>query len=350
MTVFCFDGTGNHRPILRPNGKVRRVDAGGGTNVAKLSVIMDEPVCYLGGVGNPIDFKGWHAASSLAYSMGCKALVDKMLDHLEERLNAHDQLIDIIGLGRGGHQAIEFANRLADDERPFRIRFMGLFDPVHASTSHDRQLRSELPLGIHIDRYCEVFAFHESRMHLQCLCQQDRESLDAGTVVQEVAKGSHDDVGGGCANTGLSDMTLQWMIDQAKHAGIKLKPADAWQICDELLMLRPDPEQLPHRHFDTDYPPKPRRFPLALLERVAEQQLELGDWHKISVRNQAWSRSKILMNLDPYIEDADRQPGYKIIKPKRLFPKSPRPNAAMTIERKLSKDEILELMTAQDED
>lgn len=343
MTVYCFDGTKNHRHIMRPNGRIRHVDGGGGTNVAKLSDILAEESEYLGGIGNAIDFTAWSNPSSLAYSMGCKSLVDQMEERLEERLEAGDHTIDLIGLGRGAIQAVELAHRIADRGDGLPIRFIGLFDPVTIGNHNDNTLRHELPQTIPIARVAEIIAFHEARINMPAQVH-DLTSANIASHAQEIAKGSHVDVGGGFSACGLSDCALQWMIDQAQQAGLRFQPAAEWAICGEPLVLRPNPEQLPHRLFDADYPPRPRRLPQALVDRARAHGFSLGDWHRVIARKHGNLRSKVLMNLDPYIEDSAKPPGYRIIDPHVLFPKRPRPGAHLNIDRKLDEAEILALM------
>jgi hypothetical protein len=356
MTVYCFDGTGNHRNLLRPDGRIRRIDGGLGTNVAKLSEILDERVVYRGGVGNPIDFPYWAQASELAFSMGCKDLVDRAWPQIEAGLAEGDDIIDLIAYGRGASQAVELANRLADANRADggrrRVRFCALIDPIWAAglpgNNRDQVIRHELPTGLRIEYLIEALAWDEARLQLHCHWQQlDRADLDLGSHEQRVFRGVHGDVGGGYATTGLSDVVLRWMIEHATRAGLAFQPEATWQVCGEPLRLAPDPSQLPHRVTDLDFFSKPRRFPPVLVDQAREHGLPLGAWHRVIVRNRG-QREKYLMNLDPFIEDIPRSPGNRIVDPRSWFPKRPRPDSRMRIERALSDEEILALILPEE--
>ncbi|HWT08605.1 MAG TPA: DUF2235 domain-containing protein, partial [Roseomonas sp.] len=54
------------------------------------------------------------------------------------------------------------------------------------------------------------------------------------TLLQSWFRGAHADIGGGYAETGISDITLGWMLDHAARHGLALKP-------DALAGLNPDP-------------------------------------------------------------------------------------------------------------
>ena len=43
---------------------------------------------------------------------------------------------------------------------------------------------------------------------------------DVAGANQRVFRGVHSDIGGGYAATGLSNITLKWMIDEGKNAGV----------------------------------------------------------------------------------------------------------------------------------
>jgi uncharacterized protein (DUF2235 family) len=65
---------------------------------------------------------------------------------------------------------------------------------------------------------------------------KDKPTADGWTETLEQVwfRGAHADVGGGYAETGLSDITLGWMLDRAARHGLALKP-------EAFALLRPDP-------------------------------------------------------------------------------------------------------------
>ncbi|MFW5845121.1 MAG: phospholipase effector Tle1 domain-containing protein, partial [Planctomycetota bacterium] len=243
------------------------------------------------------------------------------------------------------------ADRKAAGQATSSIRFLGLFDQIGATgtpvyTGGDQYLRQQLPAGIRIEHCAAAYAWDEARLQLQCIWQpRTPAGLDVGHLEQEIFRGTHGDVGGGYETTGLSDLVLRWFIEQATQAGLAFQPEEAWRVCDEALRVQPDASQLPHRVTDPHYFPKPRRFPDWLLRRAREEHgFPLGDWHRVLIKNRHTGREKYLMNLDPFIEDCPRPPGYRVVQPRDWFPKKPRPQARMRIDRRLSEEDILALM------
>lgn len=65
-----------------------------------------------------------------------------------------------------------------------------------------------------------------------------REDLVPGQLVEQVwFVGMHSNVGGGYRRTGLSDITLEWMIKKAKDAGLVL-----WDDFADKVLTKPDPQ------------------------------------------------------------------------------------------------------------
>jgi hypothetical protein len=78
-----------------------------------------------------------------------------------------------------------------------------------------------------------ALAIHEFRSDFEPTLWTNKESRQK--VEQVWFSGAHSDVGGGGDKTGLSDVTLEWMIDRAKKAGLGFDEA-------YVKSLRPDPD------------------------------------------------------------------------------------------------------------
>jgi uncharacterized protein (DUF2235 family) len=183
-----------------------------------------------------------------------------------------DQVIDIVGFSRGSALALEFANMIATvgvrewlgtetregptgvlTEVPVyryyarpgvaRIRFLGLFDVVASfGLAKDMPLIpfQRINLGYRlglpkiVDHAAHAMALHENRHEFQI--------TRVPGACEAWLPGGHGDVGGSNANCGLNDYALQWMLDQAQSAGVRInRPA-----------LSPDPSALPR----VTYPPE----------------------------------------------------------------------------------------------
>lgn len=70
-------------------------------------------------------------------------------------------------------------------------------------------------------------AIDEYRVPFQpTLWEQHPDQADAGQLLEQVwFAGAHTNVGGGYDDSGLSDITLNWMIEKAQHHGLRFEPA-----------------------------------------------------------------------------------------------------------------------------
>ncbi len=185
------------------------------TNVKKLDYAsLDPHHWYYRGVGNPKEFHGLSKGLGQTFGRGMSRILKRAMKQLINDRDNHDTTVDIIGFSRGGIEAVEFANRVHDQFPDETIRFVGLFDPV-GSVGHPGgfgSYRHDLPAGI--GKAVEAFAADENR------------SWFPGTAVGGAAitkfRGAHSDIGGGFADHGLSDVTLEWMAAQAQSVGIQL--------------------------------------------------------------------------------------------------------------------------------
>ncbi len=108
------------------------------------------------------------------------------------------------------------------------IRFIGVWDTVGALGIPIRGLRS-LTRGKHQFHDTELSGSVRHAAHALAIDERrtpfkptlwEYQPKPGQTVVQMWFPGVHSDIGGGYAERGLSDLTLQWMIDQASAAGL----------------------------------------------------------------------------------------------------------------------------------
>jgi uncharacterized protein (DUF2235 family) len=115
---------------------------------------------------------------------------------------------------------------------PIKIRFIGVWDTVGALgiplaglrglnrrdyTFHDTALSGTVELAYHalaLDEHREPF--------VPSLWMEKRKPNQ--TIEQMWFPGVHSDVGGGYPETAISDITLEWMMEKARSAGLALDP------------------------------------------------------------------------------------------------------------------------------
>jgi uncharacterized protein (DUF2235 family) len=284
--IICFDGTGN--------------DFGDSlTNVAKfakLSKFDDEKqiIFYHPGVGTDGFFRKW-TKNSLKSTMG-KAfgwgIADVLIDAYKFLMQTYQEgdLIFLTGFSRGAYTARAFASiihkigilypgnehligylaRLYLENtsetakfegslcRKCQIHFLGIWDTVDSRGEADKKLN---PLDVTL--YPDVtFAYHalsidEKRFMFKPVLLN--ENPDEHKVVEQVwFAGVHADVGGGNPESGLSDISLQWMLKKASACGLILddkyqetiKPNIFTKICESYkgfykLFWKPYHRQIP---------------------------------------------------------------------------------------------------------
>jgi RHS repeat-associated protein len=155
QSFIAFDGTGNYPGEMNDG-------VWAPSNIYKMWYGSTDPDRHyeIGvGTGAPIlNLPGG------AFGAGMAARERKAMRELLADRSAGDKTVDIIGFSRGGIEATEFANRVADafgsDET---IRFVGLFDPV-GSVGHPGgfgHYRFQLPNSVEYS--AEAMAANENR-------------------------------------------------------------------------------------------------------------------------------------------------------------------------------------------
>ncbi len=160
-----------------------------------------------------------------------RARVDYMLEKLDGYMNntvfkkGEAVNIDIVGFSRGAAMARDFSNRVAQrltdqafskSEACAQIRFMGLWDTVAQFGLNGLDNGSwQLAIPAQAQHVFQAVALNEHRYLFP------GESIGRGT--QKGFIGSHADIGGSYGTGDLSDVALNWMAEQAKLSGVKMK-------------------------------------------------------------------------------------------------------------------------------
>ena len=251
MTIYCFDGTsecgeGHH----------------GGTNVLRLARIMRDPMCYVGGVGNPVETSGIGSVVGIAFGYGGQDRLKTALDHLIATY-ADDAVIDIIGFSRGAAIAIEFMHRAvawarSAGHQDIRFRFVALMDTVFSfglPNDIDLHYHHAIPHDVPVAAFYHAIALHETRAWFPVTSQPPAPNVS--DYKQYAFKGAHADIGGGYRDRSLSNIVLNWFIEGAQAHGLvfndQLPVGQAYATAFETQLpvkweyYKSDPTRLPFR-------------------------------------------------------------------------------------------------------
>jgi RHS repeat-associated protein len=230
LILFAFDGTNNSNP---PPG----VDDF--SNVFKFFLAYDAsqngPKWYMNGIGRNDPNSGIETNFSDAVNANTgHARVRYMQQQLDDFMSktqfqdGENVNIDIVGFSRGAAMARDFANRVAAGLRAnkfkksgacVQIRFVGLWDTV-AQFGLNGADNTEWNLSIPEEamNVFQAVALNEHRYAFP------GEAIGRGT--QKGFIGSHADIGGSYGTGDLSDVALNWIVEQAKSSGVKMRPWD----------------------------------------------------------------------------------------------------------------------------
>lgn len=242
--IVGLDGTWNE-PERQPDGSVT------GTNVVKfLSALMKrgQSQHYESGAGT----RAWEALPGGIYGYGLDKRILGAYRFLrrvynEEGVTPEDLKLFIVGFSRGAYAARRLSGVLAHSGIPVKasdveqgwemylnrdkrsakamkeqgrffdveIEMVGVWDTVKATNDpdyNDKLLSANVNSGYH------AMAVDEVRKFFPVL------RWNADSRVREMwFSGSHSDVGGGCVEMDLSDVSLAWMIGCAAKHGLRFK-------------------------------------------------------------------------------------------------------------------------------
>ncbi len=258
--IFCFDGTCNSPEdsddffedssisnILKLHaffgGKLNPVNG-------KNEILNSQHSFYYSGVGTRGNWLKRKFNAMFAPSYGD---IDDILDEAKADLNANFTTGDeiyIFGFSRGAAIARMFAAHL-----PHKVKFLGVFDTV-AATRGSLDLNPDTfpasgivfengTLGSHVEKALHLLSLDEKRILFQptLFNHDDR-------VTEIWFAGVHSDIGGSYWFDGLSDITLQFMlnsvsdkltisnVDEIDYAGLSIYGAQD-SICIDDLNIKP---------------------------------------------------------------------------------------------------------------
>lgn len=234
MTLYAFDGTWNKDQ----EGEKGIQD----TNVVRFKELyLGNNTEYLEGIGTRFGKIG--AIFGGVFGSGGRQRINEMYEELCENWRNGDKIIDIIGFSRGAALAIHFANKIGDEgiiitekgkTEKATIRFLGVWEIVGSfGLSFDTFIDfQDINLGWRIDTVHESV---ENCSHAMALDER-RETFgverlnpeNKDSKVKEVCfRGVHSDIGGGNENVARSNFALQWMLEQARKAGLTFNETKA---------------------------------------------------------------------------------------------------------------------------
>ena len=226
LVLFAFDGTNNSNP---PPGNDTF------SNVYKFYQAYDQdangPAWYMNGIGRDDTDSGIKTNFSDEYDGNTgRARVDYMLGQLDDYINGltfgkDTQVnIDMVGFSRGAAQARDFSNRVdawikADrwkEKTPcVQMRFLGLWDTVAQFGPNGASNGAwQLAIPDSVRSVYQAVAMNENRYLFP------GEAIGRG--VQRGFIGMHADIGGSYGTGDLSDVPLNWIVEQAKVSGVAL--------------------------------------------------------------------------------------------------------------------------------
>jgi len=225
--IFCFDGTCNSPEDSddffedTSISNVLKLHAffGGklNPNNGKNTLLNDQHSFYYSGVGTRGNWLKRKFNAMFAPPYGdMEDILDEAHSDLKANFSAGDDIY-IFGFSRGAAIARMFAANL-----PFNVKFLGVFDTV-AATRGSLDLNPDTfpasgivfengSLGSHIDKAVHLVSLDEKRILFQpTLFNQDER------VTEIWFAGVHSDIGGSYWFDGLSDITLQYMLDSVSN-------------------------------------------------------------------------------------------------------------------------------------
>jgi len=201
--IFCFDGTCNGNDDEFP------------TNIRTIRDMVtgpeDQAVYYYEGPGNDEDdlIDHWLGAG-LGYGMFRTA--SAAYGRLKLVYQPGD-IVVVFGFSRGAAIARMFCHKVCQSKIP--VQFLGCFDTVVAFLPFTRFQQDPLFGDLHVSPLVlnarHIVALDENRQAFAPRLMNDRDN-----VFEIWARGNHADIGGGYEENGLSNRSLQWMLEEAR--------------------------------------------------------------------------------------------------------------------------------------
>lgn len=253
MAIYAFDGTTNeyHGTLSPENTNVVRFLEFNTTEQGGKPVIgvLSEDEEYVTGVGTRLGIIG-HVIGGFTGAGGRKR-VREFIERLEENWLHGDTIVDVIGFSRGAALALHFCNALADGIeiggeriRP-DVRFLGLWDTVPSfglpgvliDVFNDINLGWKLNVPSNVKNFYHAMALDEDRQAFQV--HRPKIANPEKTKYEEMwFKGTHGDIGG--KSSGLSSISLLWMLEKARSCGLQIIPEGLQRVqsrCDASIKI-----------------------------------------------------------------------------------------------------------------
>ncbi len=264
--VICCDGTGNEYSQKNKTNVVR---------TSEIAVRNDQQLVYYDpGIGTGGNEYTWiEAKKEGATGGGLQKNIEDAYRYLMDVYQQGDQIY-LFGFSRGAftvrslagmlhhcgllhaelHNLVESASKIYNDDdddldagfketycRPCPVHFVGVWDTVESlafsdECFHDDRLNPEIKNAYH------AVSIDEKRKNFPPSLWDETVLRPDQTLEQVWFAGVHSDVGGWYPERGLSDITLKWMLDNAKKYGLTIDPA-------KMKELKPDPQGKQHKSY-----------------------------------------------------------------------------------------------------
>jgi uncharacterized protein (DUF2235 family) len=215
MALYAFDGTWN---LDKPGTEHD-------TNVTWFHGAYTGAKHYYEGIGTRFGEFG-KIVGGITGAGGRDRVRDAM-GNFRTNLANGDRTVDIVGFSRGAALALEFANKVCDQQCP--VRFLGLWDtvPSFGVAAIPINIGWDLDLPSGVEKCFHAMALDERRIDFK-LHRPDARVDDAnqpGRLFEVWFRGVHSDVGGGNDCPGLSSIALNWMFAHAVALGLPIDRA-----------------------------------------------------------------------------------------------------------------------------
>jgi RHS repeat-associated protein len=155
-----------------------------------------------------------------------------------------DIVVDVVGFSRGAAAAREFMNRVDELTRQgyyrqqvggecarIKLRFAALFDTV-LGTNIDFNMRMAIPASVQQVVHAVAVNEHRVLFPLESIEESYRNPGRSSHRIERGFVGAHSDIGGGYEpddGGDLSDVALNWMVQQARANGVVMKELEPAQ-------------------------------------------------------------------------------------------------------------------------
>jgi len=268
--LICISGTGQETSDAKDNAidnPLKIAVRAGWTGFDRKSDVEGQPVVYVPGIGTQESQKrieGDRGADAKIDAAGNAALAPQktvdarrayILEQLELAGYGRGDTICIIGFSRGAAEARQLAASLSKNRIP--VRLLCCFDTVAQIGGPDKSqwpddglLFEDNAVAESVEQAIHLVSIDENRLTFPPTL------MDHDDRVREVwFAGVHSDVGGGYAEHQLSDVTLAYMVEQMRAAGIVVRePREIDEdslprgIGTEDIACAPDPLAEMHQH------------------------------------------------------------------------------------------------------